>query len=217
MKLLSIQVGQPRTYGTEGAADPMDRPFRTSFGKQPVKGVVFVHHTHLEGDRVADPRVHGGREMAVLAYASEHYPRWSRELGRNDMGPGGFAENLSVADMNEDSVCIGDVYELGECRLQVSLPRLPCANISRFWRIGGLHLQVKATGRTGWYLRVLKEGPIQAGLDFQLIERTCPDWTVARTSRVWHGEGDEGDVAALANCSLLSPPWRQKLQARLGP
>ncbi|HCP45480.1 MAG TPA: MOSC domain-containing protein [Deltaproteobacteria bacterium] len=215
MKLLSIQVGQPRSYGTRGADDPMERPFRTSFRKEAVGGSVFVHHTHVEGDKVSNTRVHGGPEMAVLAYATEHYERWRQELSLEDMGPGGFAENLSVQGMSEDSVCIGDIYDLGPCRLQVSLPRLPCPNISRFWKIKGLHLQVKATGRTGWYLRVLREGSIHAGLPFELVERPCPTWTISSTNRVWHGEGSEEEVASLAACAHLTLHWRDQLQARL--
>ena len=35
-RLLAVLVGQPRTYGQEGAAHPMDRPWTTSFFKEPV-------------------------------------------------------------------------------------------------------------------------------------------------------------------------------------
>ena len=40
---------------------------------------------------------------------------------------GSFAENVtSSGSMNEKTVCIGDIYSIGSCEIQVSMPRFPC-------------------------------------------------------------------------------------------
>ncbi len=131
MRLLSVQVGIPRTVGTPGALDPMQREFTSAIWKEPVSGPVRAGGLGLAGDSVANTRVHGGPEQAVLMYAESHYPLWRAEWGRDDLGPGGFGENLTVEGLVEDSVCIGDVLEIGEARLQVSQPRQPCATLAR--------------------------------------------------------------------------------------
>ena len=115
-QLISVQVGTPRTVGTRGSTDPMDRRFTSAIWKTPVRGPVRVARLGLEGDAVANRRVHGGAEQAVLMYAASHYPLWESEWGR-PLEPGAFGENLSVEGLAEDSVCIGDVLEIGEARL----------------------------------------------------------------------------------------------------
>src|SRR5256885_15482685 len=78
--LLSIQVSLPKRFGTEGAADPAERPWITGFFKEPVSGPVRLGRRNLEGDRQADQVNHGGLDKAVLAYAAAHYEAWRREL-----------------------------------------------------------------------------------------------------------------------------------------
>ena len=69
----------------------------------------------------------------------------------------GFGENLTLAGMDEDSVCIGDIVRLGSSRLQVSQP-------GQFDQLSFLRSAEKAfavaarhTKRTGWYYRVLEQ------------------------------------------------------------
>lgn len=177
-QLLAIYVGQPAQYGTHGAKDPMNKVWTTSIFKEVVTGPVWLSTTNLAGDRQADLSVHGGRDKAVNVYAAEHYAAWQTTLNRPEFGPGAFGENFVVAGLNEANVCIGDVYQVGEALVQVSQPRGPCWKIARKWRLKNLTAQVARTGRTGWYLRVLREGYVQAGDRFQLLERPSPELTI---------------------------------------
>ena len=211
-RLLSIQVGLPRRLGGTGPSGATDRPWRSGYVKEPVSGSIWLGRTNLVGDGQGNLKVHGGPEQAVLAYAAAHYPRWRGELGRPDFPHGAFAENFTVAGLDEETVCIGDTFAVGDTEIQVSQPRQPCANISRRWGIADLTARVQATGRTGWYLRVLKEGNVASGLPVVLLDRPCPDWTIARTHRVMQGRRrDRGAAAELAACPFLSPRWRAVL------
>jgi MOSC domain-containing protein YiiM len=214
--LLSIQVGQPKNYGREGATDPFDRPWRTGFFKEPIDGPLELTTTGLVGDGVADSRWHGGPEMAVLVYSAEHYPLWRTETSLGDMGPGGFGENLTVSGMTEADTCIGDVLAVGAVRIQVSVPRAPCRHIDRRWRRGGLCDASRANGRVGWYCRVLQTGKLEAGEEITLLERPLPQWSVARVHEVRHHRTEDLEAAAaLAACELLSSEWRSYFAKRL--
>ena len=192
----------------------MDRPWVTSFFKDPVDGPVWLGLTNLAGDGQADLENHGGPDKAVLAYAAAHYPLWRAELGRPDLPYGAFGENFTIAGLTEATVCIGDVYAIGEARVQVSQPRQPCWKIARRWRIKDLTARVRETGRTGWYLRVLTEGYVEPGLPVTLIERPYPQWTVARATEIMHRRREAPAAAAeLAACPLLSTAWRETLAA----
>ncbi|MBS2021734.1 MAG: MOSC domain-containing protein [Deltaproteobacteria bacterium] len=214
MRLVSIQTGKPRDLGTPGAAEPFDRPWTTGYGKQPVAGAM-VRTLNLDGDGQADKRHHGGPDMAVLAYSADHYVAWRKELDWGNIPSGAFAENLTVEGATEDTVCIGDVWEIGEVRLQVSEPRKPCNNISRFWHKKELLKQVEEHGRYGWYLRVLREGRIEAGQGVTLVSRAHPEWTVAKAMRARREKAKLPEGArALAALPELGEDWRRILLAR---
>jgi len=171
--LVAIQIGQPQTYTDEQGS------WETAFFKSPVIEPIFLGSLGLDGDAVANTKHHGGLEQAVLLYSAEHYPRWQTELGQA-FPHGAFAENLTISGMDEYAVCIGDIYQIGEVRLEVTKPRTPCWKIARRWGIPDLTKRVTQTNRTGWYCRVLQTGQIEPGLSIQRLERSNPERTVAQ-------------------------------------
>ncbi len=199
MRIASVQVGMPARRGD----------LHTGFGKTAVAGGVRAGREGLEGDGQADRRYHGGPEMAVLAYGAGHYPAWRAELSWPELPLGGFGENLSVEGAVEETACIGDVWRAGTALLQISSPRKPCHKISDYWGRPGLLKRVEQSGRIGWYLRVLEEGVLGAGMEIALVERPHPDWPVARAFRI--GVARKADRAAareLAQVAALSPRWK---------
>lgn len=195
----------------------MERAFTSAIWKSPVTGPVFAGALGLAGDAVANTKVHGGVDQALLMYAVSHYPLWESELGR-PMGPGAFGENLTVDGLDEDSVCIGDVLEIGSVRMEVSQPRQPCATLARRHQVRDMVAIVRRNGRGGWYLRVLAEGPVEAGQTIQLVDRPNPEWTVRRAARVMQARVREPASAAdLARCRGLSEGWRSRLAGREAP
>jgi len=216
-RVVSLQVGRVRTLGTPGATDRLERPWKSAYIKPPVLVPLRLSRTRFEGDEQYDVDSHGGPEMAALAYCDEHYALWRDELDLAEMGPGGFGENLTISGLDEDSVAVGDVYAIGSARVQVSQPRGPCFNISKRWRRAELLDRVVATGRTGWYFRVLDEGQVTAGDPVVRLQRPLPEWTVARTLRLGLDPSpDPASCLELANCDLLSPGWREKFRRRSG-
>jgi MOSC domain-containing protein YiiM len=197
-------------HGREGAQDEMQRPWETSFFREPDSQPRWLYTTHLDGNRQADTKHHGTLNQAVLLYAAEHYPVWRDELGRSEIGPGGFGENFTLDGLNEQGACIGDIYTLGEAQIQVTGPRYPCWKIERRWGITGLTARVAESGRTGWYCRVLREGWIEPGLPVLLAERPYPRWTIALVNDFGHGRNHDGELAReLAACPLLAELWQQ--------
>lgn len=208
-ELLSIQVGLPKRYGTPEARNPMDRPWSSAISKQAVDGPVWVGRFNISGDAQADLDAHGGPEKAVLVYSAAHYPAWRSELERPELPFGAFGENLTVSELDETSVCIGDVYEVGEALIQVSQPRVPCFKLAYRWRIKDLTARVQRSHRPGWYCRVMREGYIEPGQAFELAGRAHPDWTVRETLiAADERKRDPARARRLAGCELLTEAWR---------
>lgn len=174
--LIAVNVGLPREVQWRG------KTVRTSIYKSPVAGPVRVGKLNLDGDGQADLEVHGGAGKAVYAYPSEHYAYWREALDRADLAWGAFGENLTTAGFTEASVRIGDRLRAGSVELEVTRPRLPCFKLGiRFGRADMVERFLRS-GRTGFYLSVIREGQLAAGDAVELIARAEGAETVAEVA-----------------------------------
>ena len=116
---------------------------------------------------------HGGVEKAVHHYAAENYPQLEKILQCKPgfLVPGILGENISTLGWDERSVCIGDVFAIGQVRLQVSQPRSPCWKINRRLEIDSASKAMVQARLTGWYYRVLACGSLAEGDRFELLQR----------------------------------------------
>ena len=117
MKLLSVNVSLPKevTHGRKTVS--------TGIFKEPLAGRVVLRKSNLDGDGQADLENHGGVDRAAYVYSVENYDHWRHELGRGDLAFGQFGENFTVEGMTEDDVHSGDVFRVGNARVEVSQPR----------------------------------------------------------------------------------------------
>jgi MOSC domain-containing protein YiiM len=171
----------------------------------------------LGGDAQADRRVHGGPEKALHQYAVANYAKFATAFPEAAplLMPGSIGENLSVPGWDETTVCIGDVFRLGDARIQVSQPRSPCWKIDARYGQEGMAQFIDETGITGWYFRVQEEGQVEAGCAFELTERPNPEISLAR---LWRGLREHRPALAeldiLIAAQGLTPGWSKKLTER---
>ena len=212
--VVSVRVGKVTAYDRPAWDHVKTRPYTTAFRKAEVTGPVHVGPLGLAGDEQADKKFHGGPEMAVLMYADAHYAGWRLLEGLADMGPGGFGENLTVSGLDETQVCVGDVFEVGGTRLQVTSPRGPCADISRRWDREWLLKKVVERRHTGWYLRVVAPGAVQVGDRVRLLERPHAGWTIDRLlSLRYVTPRDIEGLRQAATIDAFQAEWREKFAA----
>jgi MOSC domain-containing protein YiiM len=210
MELISVNVGQPRPVSYRG------RDYATSIYKTPLSGRVRVRHLNIDGDAQGNLKTHGGPDMAVYAFGHEHYAHWVRDLGRNDLGFGAFGENLTVTGMMEKDIAIGDVFAIGDVRLQVTEPRTPCHKLAMKFEDDDLPRRFAATGHVGFYFRVLQAGDIGAGDVIALVSKDPAALTIAEVLGLWADLGAKPDRLARALAvPALSATWRGRFARRL--
>jgi MOSC domain-containing protein YiiM len=191
-RVASVNVGQPRQIGVRRG-----RPLMSAIVKDPVPGRVRAHGHSLDGDAQADLRVHGGADKAIYAYASEDIAWWAAQLGRDDLGPGWFGENLTLEGVDVTASVVGERWRVGDAELEVSQPRLPCAKLGIRFGDGRMVKAFARASRPGAYLRILREGEIGAGDDVELLHRP-----------------DHGVTVELVSRALLLDPALQPIAAR---
>jgi MOSC domain-containing protein YiiM len=209
MRIVSVNVG-----GLSEMLNRRGQPFLSGIRKSPVSSPLSLTFSGIIGDAQGNQKNHGGPDNAVYAYSADHYAAWRREEKRDDLTPGFFGENLTVAALHEQDVRIGDLYRAGSALLEVTQPRLPCETMGL--RFGDKHFPDRflKSRRTGMYLRVLKEGVVQAGDEFHR-ERAG---SVPLLEAVEIIQGEEGTLAMLTKLkaeSALSKRWRAKVDQKL--
>jgi MOSC domain-containing protein YiiM len=203
-----MNVGLPRAqhYGRELVW--------TAGAKRPVPGAMLRFHG-FEGDGQADRRNHGGVDKAICVYPFDHYAHWEKLLGR-PLEPASFSENLTVSGAVEDEICIGDVFGVGEAVVQVSQPRTPCGKLAGKNGQSLLARWVAQTGYTGFYMRVLSEGPVSIGDAFELVERHPDRISITAVNDIVFGRSeDERLIERLANLPEIGADGRALFAERL--
>jgi len=210
MKVLSVNVGLPREVDWRG------KTVRTSIFKAPVPGRVRVTLLNVQGDQQSDLSVHGGADKAIYAYPSEHYALWRDELPGSEFPWGAFGENLTIEGMLEDQVHIGDRFRVGSAEFVVTQPRMPCFKLGIRFHRPDMVKRFLRSGRTGFYLAVLREGEIGAGDPLDLIAQDDSRITVADVVALYAADAANQDLLRRASeLSSLPESWREYFRERL--
>lgn len=125
MRLLNFSIGEIRTVSINGEA------VRTAHVKSPVPEPWIVTPDGARGDMRS---VHPDK---LYAFARTAYSYWGEQLAVDPTTwpDGFFGENLTLDELDERDVRIGDVFALGEeVQLVVSGARTPCVKLA--WRLG---------------------------------------------------------------------------------
>jgi MOSC domain-containing protein YiiM len=205
MKIIGLFSGGKTTIG------PKLSP--TGIYKKPLEQVK-VDNLGIVGDVQADTRVHGGPEKALHQFSLASYQKIIQRypLLHLKAGPGSIGENMSSTTMHENSVCIGDIYSIGSCLVQVSAPRIPCWKIDAKFSQPGLSQFIAQNQLSGWYYRVLKAGQIQLGDEFSVVERLNSGLTIRYfLSLTQASKLDADSLNLIKKAQGLDPQWLNKL------
>lgn len=206
-----IFIGEKEQIKTETiTGESLDKSLNTNIYKTSFEKEVWLGKKGLAGDEESS------EDKALYTYPIKHYAFWENILSLQDIDYGSMGENLSVLEMDEFTVCIGDTYQFGDAVIQVSQPHLPHWEIAHRFKNPNLASVMQEHGHTGWYFRVLKEGKVFSRFDLELIDRPFPLWTIAACNEIMHlNTTDFRSLDDLASCEALAANWRKILGARL--
>ncbi len=207
MKIISIQVGMPKNILYN------HKTVTTGIFKTPINGPVMLRQLNIDGDGQADLTVHGGRDKALYAYGNDVYKDWKRLRPKDDFPFGAMGENLTMDSLPENSIYIGDTFELGAAIVQVAQPRFPCYKLAvKFDDVSILKQFVKLS-RPGVYFRVIKEGLINVGDELKLISQEKVLCSVNELFNFRTTLKDPHRVEEILTIKSLPPNWRDSLKS----
>ncbi len=210
MQVVSVNVGLPKEMAWKG------QMVMTGIFKEPVEGRVAVGRLNLEGDRQADLSVHGGPEKAIYAYPAEYYHFWREQFPEMDLPWGMFGENLTVEGLMDETVHIGDRFQVGSAHVVVTQPRVPCYKLGLKFGREDILKRFLESGLTGFYFAVLKEGEVAAGDRITLLQRDEHQVKVADITRLYREDKYNLDLLRkVVAVEVLAEVWREYFQQRL--
>src|SRR5207244_4281869 len=120
----------------------------------------LVTRLGIEGDAVANRRVHGGPDRALCLYSLERIDALRAE--GHGIFPGAIGENVTIERVPWERVVPGVRLALGECVAEVTTFATPCSTTAPF--VGGDLRRYHQEHAPGWsrvYARVAREGRLR--------------------------------------------------------
>ena len=209
-RVLSVNVGLPRDIEWKG------RIVRTGIWKYPVHGRCRVGRLNLDGDGQGDLGGHGGEQRAAFVYQIESYRYWEGQLNRTDFAYGQFGENFTIEGLPDDTVCIGDRFQIGSALFEVTQPRVTCYRVGIRTNEPRMPALLTSSGRPGFYFRVLREGMVGADDEIVKMGEANEPMTVAEINALLYSPNHARDRLERAlRIEALSPGWRVSFEALL--
>jgi MOSC domain-containing protein YiiM len=213
MEVVSVNTGLPREVTWKQLR------VTTGIYKQPAEGRVAVGKLNLDGDRQADLSVHGGVHKAVYCYPLEHYAYWKEDLPGRELPMAIFGENFTTDGMLEDSVHLGDRFSAGSAEFVVTQPRLPCYKLGVRFQSHEMVRRFLASGRTGFYLAVTREGEVEAGDPIKAMAQDPDGVSIAEITRLYvakrYGDADVASVRRALRVAAFPESWKEYFRERL--
>lgn len=209
MKVVSVNIGEKKTVSWLG------KSVETGIYKFPVEQPIFLGKTDVKNDAVVDRRYHGGIDKACYIYSADAYPAWKEKYPDLDWTYGMFGENITVEGLNEKQLQIGDIFRLGDCRVQITQPRQPCFKLGIRFNTQKVVKEFIRQSYSGIYVKVIDEGAVNVGDTMELSERLHNTISVNEVWKLCYGENpNQTDLAFALELQHLAEGIKKDLRKR---
>jgi len=209
-KVISTQISKVKTI------DDGQKIWETGSFKDNTTKLLDVKRDGIVGNKVADLKHHGGIDKAIFANAQCNYKIWSQYLQIEPLEYGALAENLTLSNLNENNVSIGDIHKIGSVVLEVSQPREPCWKIGQKFKHKEFTKEIYTSGLTGWYYRVIEDGQFQVNDDVELVKKANNSFTIAKSNYILRNPYEnQKESQSLLNLECLGEPFRKSLNKKI--
>lgn len=200
--------------GREEELKKKNKSYKTSYKKQPITTSQFVNFEGLVEDNQSDKEVHGGIQRAICVFTQGSYD-FFKEKHNINLPTCALGENITLLDCDDKDICLGDRFSCGEAVFEVSQPRQPCWIISSILGIKKLTALIVKEGRSGFYLRVIKEGKICKKDEFKLLNRKYENLNIEYINKCYYNAKEyQEEIKEILEVPELSPFYKDDLEKR---
>ncbi|MEO9531755.1 MAG: MOSC domain-containing protein [Crocinitomicaceae bacterium] len=211
MRVVSVNLGERKTVSWRG------KEVETGIFKYPVDSAIVLGKEDVEKDHVIDRKYHGGINKACYIYSADHYNYWKDLYPELDWTYGMFGENITIQGLNESKIYLGDIYQIGQAKVEVVQPREPCFKLGIRFGTQKVVKQFLNAPYPGVYLRIIEEGEVQANDSVTLIQQgnTCATFEEVYRLSFHSKPEDNPKIEAILQIEQLPAGLRSNLEKRL--
>ncbi|CAM1351586.1 MOSC domain-containing protein [Tenacibaculum crassostreae] len=173
MKIVSVNLGERKEIDWKG------KKVTTGIFKYSVDIPIFLDEEEVRGDAICNREHHGGIDQAVYAYSVKHYDYFKELYPDLNWEMGMFGENLTLSDLEETAIHVGDTFKVGDVILEVTKSRQPCMKLGVRFNDMSIVKQFWNTTMCGVYFKVLQTGFVKKDDVFELLKSDKTKPTIA--------------------------------------
>jgi len=126
-----------------------------------------------------------------------------------------FGENLTISDLDDSDICIGDKFQCGEVIFEVSQPRQPCWKISSIIGIKNLTSLIVKEHKTGFYFRIIQGGKMNINYKLKLLSRNYSKITIEFINKcAFNAKDNQENIKTILDCDKLALAYKESLGKR---
>ncbi len=210
MKIISTNISELTTVEWRG------KKIETGIYKKPTETPIFLGKEDVANDTVIDRKHHGGEYKACYLYASDYYDHWKSLYPQLDWNWGMLGENLTVEGLDENNMRVGNIYDIGTARVQITEPRQPCFKLGIRFGTQKILREFIDFGHSGTYVKIITEGEVAKNDVLQLVEESENPLTVQQYNLIVNKQIKDPALIQLAvENDAIRLPKREKLKALL--
>lgn len=196
MKVIHTSIAQAITINLNGELTP------TGIYKKPIEAGIVLASKDVVDDAVMDRKYHGGVFKACYLYGQNNYAQFKLAFPKSPWQPAMFGENITLSELDETQLMIGDVYQLGAAKIQITEPRMPCSKLAHKFENKEVLKAFTQSANCGVYVKVLEEGRVKPKDTMVLVKKNNSEISIADVYAVM---GNQTKNKALIDCILASP------------
>jgi MOSC domain-containing protein YiiM len=175
--LKSIATGLSKDYTIN------DKNFKSAYKKDNFIHTCEVNHLGIISDVQVDKKYHGGIDKAIHIGSTKHFEIF-KKLHDTPLDNLAMGCNICITEYDESDINVGDIYSIGNVKIEVSQPRQAC------WKIGALFGKevsryITKNHATGWYVRVLNDGILDIK-NPMILEKRVSDLSIKDLTNYLH-------------------------------
>lgn len=164
MKVISTNIGDPVTFEWNGDEE------QTGIFKYPTTKGLFLREKDVKNDTIIDRVHHGGIHKACYLFSADNYGYWENRYPELQWDWGMFGENLTIENLDEAKLRVGDIFKIGDAVVQISQPREPCYKLGIRFGNQKIIKEYITHNHPGTYVKIIKEGHVKKG-DSMILEK----------------------------------------------
>ncbi|MBD0833048.1 MOSC domain-containing protein [Aestuariibaculum sediminum] len=185
---------------------------QTGIFKIPTTSPIYLGKSDVKNDQVIDRKYHGGEFKACYLFSENEYKYWKSLYPDLNWEWGMFGENLTVSNLDETKIFVGDIFQVGTAIIQITEPREPCYKLGIKFGTQDVLKQFIKRGYSGTYVRVLQEGFASSGDALKRIQKDKNKISVhAFFNLLYNPEKDKNIVKSLIESDAIPAKKKEKL------